>query len=24
MKQPDPAIAFAEFVNQFNQLHESV
>jgi indole-3-glycerol phosphate synthase len=24
MKQPDPSIAFAEFVNQFNQLRESV
>lgn len=24
MKQPDPAIAFAEFVTQFNQLQESV
>ncbi|MCC6761386.1 MAG: indole-3-glycerol-phosphate synthase TrpC, partial [Chitinophagaceae bacterium] len=24
MKQADPAIAFAEFGKQFNQLHESV
>jgi indole-3-glycerol phosphate synthase len=24
MKQPDPAIAFAEFAHQFNQLHNSV